>query len=43
MKKLLVTLFLMLIIGFGVFGYTQSQIDPNQTIEKDKNPSSIQL
>ncbi|MFZ3580492.1 hypothetical protein [Virgibacillus sp. DJP39] len=40
-KKLLIVLFLMLIIGFGIFGYTQSG-DPNQTIEKDTH-SSIKL
>lgn len=43
MTKLLLALFLILIIGFGVFGYTQSDTDPNQTIEEDTNTSSIQL
>ncbi|WP_281251605.1 hypothetical protein [Virgibacillus phasianinus] len=42
MKKILVALFLMLIIGFGIVGYMQSQ-DPNQTIEQDTSPSSIKL
>ncbi|WP_264371387.1 hypothetical protein [Virgibacillus necropolis] len=42
MKKVLITVFLMLIIGFGIIGYTQSE-DPNQTIEKDTSPSSIKL
>ncbi|WP_430790017.1 hypothetical protein VBD025_05370 [Virgibacillus flavescens] len=42
MKKLLVALFLMLIIGFGIIGYTQA-VDPNQTIEEDTNQSSTKI
>lgn len=42
MKKLLVALFLVLIIGFGVIGYTQT-VDPNQTIEEETNLSATKL
>ncbi|WP_404456103.1 hypothetical protein [Virgibacillus necropolis] len=42
MKRMLIALFLMLIIGFGIVGYTQTG-DPNQTIEKETNSSSIKL
>lgn len=41
MRKLLITLFLVLILSFGVFGYAQSLDQTNEVVEQDKKDTLI--
>ena len=41
MKKMLIALFIVLILGFGFVGYTQTTADPNEVINDNGNSISI--
>ncbi|CDQ38211.1 MULTISPECIES: hypothetical protein [Virgibacillus] len=41
MKKVLVAIFAMLIITFGIFGYVEMNDDSNEIV--DENPNSIKV
>lgn len=41
MKKLLIVLFLILIISFGIIGYTQSTNEPNDVVEQENENTLV--
>ncbi|CDO04490.1 heme lyase subunit CcmF [Oceanobacillus picturae] len=42
MKKLLVALFAVLIVGFGVIGYTQVNDDATEIVDENSHSISVQ-